>query len=222
MSNLHQLDALNKRMANVPRKHHTSKLLTGRTPSFASALDPRFSFSTYVPACHTFDGPPLPLVVFIHGTSRLIPLSAMTQFAEDHNCIVLAPLFPCGIIELTDMHSYKSLLFHDIRFDLVLLSMIEQASHIWRIRTDKFLMHGFSGGGQFCHRFLYLHPSRLAGISIGAPGAVTLPLLGHTWPRGISNIKEHFGVAQEASEVPDFTLMGKVPIQFITGEKDTQ
>ena len=37
----------------------------------------------------------------------------------------------------------------------------------------RFLLHGFSGGGQFVHRFGYLHADRLAGLSIGAPGRIT-------------------------------------------------
>ena len=33
---------------------------------------------------------------------------------------------------------------------------------------------GFSGGAQFAHRFLYIHPGRLRAVSLGAPGLVTM------------------------------------------------
>jgi hypothetical protein len=95
--------------------------------------------------------------------------------------------------------------------------MIEQASYIWRIRTDKFFMHGFSGGGQFCHRFFYLHPDKLLGVSIGAPGRVTLPNIQHPWPLGISNIQNIFDIGN----VPNWKDMAEVAVHFVVGEKDT-
>ncbi|KAJ7797519.1 hypothetical protein B0H14DRAFT_54885 [Mycena olivaceomarginata] len=80
------------------------------------------------------------------------------------------PLFPAGIIDPYDVHNYKHILYRGIRFDEVLLGMVAQAGGVWRVETERFWLHGFSGGGQFAHRFLYLHPQRLHGVSIGAPG----------------------------------------------------
>ncbi|EIN03559.1 poly hydrolase [Punctularia strigosozonata HHB-11173 SS5] len=199
--------------------HPALQILSGRAPTFASALDQRFSFTVYTPSSHDFHGPELPLVVAVHGTARKAGelIDWMASFAEEHRCVVLAPLFPCGIIDFADVHNYKEILYRSIRFDHILLSMVDQAAYIWRIRTDKFFMHGFSGGGQFCHRFFYLHPHRLLGLSIGAPGRITVPNTQHAWPLGVSNIQEVF----EMDYGPDFRQMSEVPVHFVVGEKDT-
>lgn len=195
------------------------KMLTGMVPSFASTYDPRFSFSMYVPEDHSFSGPPAPLLVIIHGTRRQTAnyLTRLKKFAETHNCVVMCPLFPAGIIDPTDINNYKGILYEGIRFDLVLLSMLDQAGRIWQLQTEKIFMHGFSGGGQFAHRFFYLHPSRIAAISIGAPGRITPPSLEpeHTWPSGLADVEELFGVPP-----PSFDTMALTPIQMIVGEDD--
>lgn len=94
--------------------------------------------------------------------------------------------------------------------------MLAQASNTWRLRTDKFLLHGFSGGGQFAHRFFYLHPSRLLGASIGAPGRITPPDTEKDWPAGVRDAATLFGV----EDAPNFGEMAKVPVQFVVGDRD--
>ncbi|EPQ56902.1 alpha/beta-hydrolase [Gloeophyllum trabeum ATCC 11539] len=216
------LQAWRDRLAQMPKGKLEVRTMTGKTPALACAIDQRFSFTAYIPKCHKFDGPELPLLVCAHGIARQTHLNTMIDFAEEQGCVVLAPLFPCGIEDLTDIHNYKTLVFHDIRFDLILLSMIQQASCIWRIRADKFFLHGFSAGGQFCHRFFYLHPHLLLGISIGAPGGITLPRKDRPWPGGISDIHEVFKIKgdSEGQAVPNFGEMAKVPVHFVVGEKD--
>lgn len=202
----------------LPASDINLRLLTGQTLSFASTFDQRFSFSLYVPKSHSFDGPELPLLVIIHGTRRRTEryLSQPKDFSEKHNCVVFCPLFPAGIIDPCDIHNYKAILYNDIRFDKVLLSMIEQASSIWRIRTNTFHMHGFSGGGQFAHRFFYLYPDRLASVSIGAPGQITSPDSRLPWPAGISNISDKFSI----TGIPNFETMAQVPVQMVVGAED--
>ncbi|KAJ7282075.1 poly hydrolase [Mycena rebaudengoi] len=195
------------------------QMLSGKTPFFASTLDQRFSFCLYVPTCHSFEGPPLPLLVVIHGTRRQTGsyINHLKSFSESHRCIVLCPLFPAGIIDPMDVNNYKTLLYHDIRFDLVLLSMIDQAAATWSIITQKFFLHGFSGGGQFAHRFLYLHPTRLAAVSAGAPGNITHPDTTIPWPNGLADCAQVFGI----HTAPDFDEISRVPLQLVVGEKDT-
>ncbi|KAJ6561108.1 poly hydrolase [Mycena vulgaris] len=195
----------------------TRRMLMGKTPFFACADDPRFSFCLYVPSCHTFDGPRLPLLVVVHGTRRQTGgyINNLKAFSEEHRVVVLCPLFPAGIIDPLDVHNYKSILYHDIRFDLVLLSMLAQAAATWRITADKFFLHGFSGGAQFALRFLYLHPARLRGVSVAAPGSITHPTTEHAWPMGLADTSDVLGI------VPDFGQIAGVPLQLSVGEKDT-
>jgi len=198
----------------------TRQMLTKKTPFFACTFDPRFSFGLYVPSSHSFEpsAARLPLLVVVHGTRRQTGgyLTHLGSFAEAHRVVILTPLFPAGIIDPFDVHNYKNILYHDIRFDHVLLAMVEQAGNVWRVETERFWLHGFSGGGQFAHRFLYLHPQRLRGVSIGSPGAITHPGKEHgKWPGGLADAETVFGVTLDWAEVQ------RVPVQLLVGEKDT-
>lgn len=205
-------------LSALPPNSVTLRMLTGDVPFFASTYDPRFSFGLYVPKCHSFSGAQLPVLVIIHGTRRQTGtyFTKLKNFSEQHRCVIMCPLFPAGIIDPIDINNYKEILYRDIRYDLVLLSMLDQASKIWQLKTDKFFMHGFSGGGQFAHRFFYLHPDRIAALSVGAPGRITPPDPSNVWPAGLSDVRAKFGLPYAA----DFAMMARVPVQMVVGEDD--
>jgi len=191
----------------------------GPTPLYACQADQRFSFCLYVPRDYRFEETrTYPLAVVVHGTNRPAQAyrDAFADFAEQHGCVILAPLFPGGIVEPWELNSYKWLKHHDIRFDLVLLAMIDEVATAYRIEPDRFLLHGFSGGGHFAHRFFYLHPRRLLGVSIGAPGVVTLLDEGHDWWVGVRDLEDHFGIGIDRDGMRD------VPVQMLVGGDDTE
>uniref|UniRef100_A0AAU2VJQ6 Poly(Aspartic acid) hydrolase n=1 Tax=Streptomyces sp. NBC_00008 TaxID=2903610 RepID=A0AAU2VJQ6_9ACTN len=202
---------------HLPPDHPAQLFLTGPTPLFALSGDPRVSYCLYVPRGHSNTGEPRTLVVAVHGTRRDVGQvrDHFADFAEEHDCVVLAPLFPAGVTGPNDLDSYKFLTAPGFRADLLLLDMIEEAADRWHIRTDRFHLHGFSGGGQFAHRFFYLHPHRLASLSVGAPGRTTLLDTRTRWWRGTADNAELFGTA------PDTTAMADVPVQLVVGEDDT-
>lgn len=82
------------------------------------------------------------------------------------------------------------------------------------IDTRRFCLHGFSGGGQFTHRFFYLHPRRLSAVSIGAPGRVTPAGPSQPWWLGTDGFAEVFG------RDPDIESMRAVPVQMVVGDRD--
>ena len=147
----------------------------GGTPFFASQHDQRLFYALYVPKDHTPDAEPLPLVVIQHGTGRSAELyrDRWKEFAIEHRCVILTPLFPAGLMEPRELHSFKFLEYRGLRFDEELLHIVDEVAEGFNTRRDRFYLHGFSGGGQFAHRFFYAHPDRLAGVSIGAPGRIT-------------------------------------------------
>lgn len=191
---------------------------TGATTIFAALSDQRLSYCLYVPSAHEQAGQALPLVVIVHGTARTATAyrDAFAEFAESHGCVVLAPLFPAGLIDPNDLHNFKFLKFHDMRFDLALLDIVAEIGQRYRVRTDRFLLYGFSGGGQFAHRFLYLHPERLAGASIGAPGRVTLLDFDQPWWLGVRDVQELFAVQV------DLDALRRVPVHMVIGEHDVE
>ncbi|QMU74105.1 alpha/beta hydrolase [Streptacidiphilus sp. P02-A3a] len=191
--------------------------MTGRTPLFACRADQRFSYCLYVP--RDLDTTrPHPLVVTVHGTERDATgyRDAFAALADTHQCVILAPLFPAAIGDPEDIDNYKLIDYRGIRFDQLLLEMTAEAALRWPIATDSFFLHGFSGGGQFALRFLYLHPDRLAGASIGAPGRVTLLDPTAAWPQGTSDLPDRFGTEVR----PD--ALSSVPVQLLIGELDNQ
>ena len=189
---------------------------TGFTPWMASRTDPRFALSLYVPETRPRDGP-APLLVLVHGTTRRDNFrDRFRGFAERTGTVLLAPLFPVGAAGADDINAYKWIDGNGVRFDRLLLDMIDQAAAIWPLAADRFALFGFSGGGQFAHRFLYLHPRRLAALSVGAPGNVTLPDPDRRWPAGIGGLAERFGIRFDGDAVR------AVPIHLVAGEADTE
>ncbi len=191
----------------------------GRTALYASQYDQRFSYCLYVPESYDEDDDAIyPLAVIVHGTNRTAQeyRDRFVDFAERAQCVILAPLFPCGIDEPGELNNYKFIEYHGVRFDHVLLAMIDEIAAIYRLRADRFLMHGFSGGGHFAHRFFYLHPRRLLAVSIGAPGMVTLLDEDHDWWVGVRDLDQRFGIA------PDIPSMREVPVQMVIGGDDTE
>lgn len=190
----------------------------GRTPFFASTFDARFSYCLFVPEDYDEHGSTsYPLLVVVHGTGRTAETyrNLLVDFATAHHCIVMAPLFPVGIPDAGDLSNYKFLKAGDIRFDAVLLAMIGEIAQKYRVEIERFYLHGFSGGGHFVHRFFYLHPRRLAGLSIAAPGMVTLLDEGRDWWCGVRDFEAQFGCAL------DYDGMREVPVQTIVGDNDT-
>lgn len=204
------------------RKGHGKNIsyyLLGRTALAACQADQRFSYCCYLPESYEEAGTRhYPLAVLVHGSGRNADIlrDQFIDFAEANQCALLAPLFPCGIEEPGDTHNYKRILYRGIRYDKILLSMIEEVAGIYRLETDNLLMHGFSGGGQFVHRFFYLYPEMLSAVSIGAPGVVTLPDPDKPWWRGTSGMKEIFG------REPDLAAMRKVAVQMVVGGDDIE
>jgi poly(3-hydroxybutyrate) depolymerase len=185
----------------------------GATPIFASQYDQRLGYCLYVPV-EVDDG--APLVVMQHGTERnaAIYRDHMRSFADENRAVVLAPLFPAGIIDPDDLHNYKFIDYRGIRYDQALLAIIDEVAARHPIATERFYLHGFSGGGQFAHRFLYLHPDRLAGVSIAAPGRITQLDDSLPWWLGTEDFERRFG------QSIDLDALRRVPVLMVVGDQD--
>ena len=199
-------------------RHPTLAYFTGPTPFFACLADPRVSYCLYVPARTDGDPERYPLLVLQHGTARTAAKyrDAYRDFCEEQRIAVLAPLFPAGLIDPTDLHGFKFLNYRGIRFDLLLLQIIDEAAERLPIVNERFALHGFSGGGQFAHRFLYAHAERLAAVSIGAPGRITLLDETLPWWLGTDGIEKIVGTR------PDIEAIRRVAIQLVVGADDTE
>ncbi|KAK5452958.1 hypothetical protein LTS15_007107 [Exophiala xenobiotica] len=207
----------------VPPQFLQSAYLTGRIPFRLSRSHPSVSYTLYIPP-HAYNPDPsrssqeppynlplLPLVVTIHGTSRNAEAcrNRLKDFADKHHVAVLSPFFPAGITSALDLDSYKLLRAPAFNSDQVLLSIIDdEIAQIWP---------GYSGGGQFALRMLYIHPSRLDAVSIGAPGRPTFLDENEPWPRGISDLDIVFGAGTKIDIDAIRAVRG---IQLLVGSED--
>jgi hypothetical protein len=179
--------------------------------TYAYSRDPRFTYTLYVPASSSPQ--PLTLTVLIHGIQRNVEamLDSYKEFADQNQCVLFVPLIPQGehYIELISSSG-------NIRYDLLLLEMIDEMKNVHpMINTNKFLLHGFSAGGQFAHRFGYLHSHRLLGLSIGAPGSITLLDDTLNWPEGTRDLKSIFN----GNDI-NFEIFKLLPIEICVGDRD--
>lgn len=189
------------------------------TPFRASRLDPRLLYTLYVPKDYDEYGDKTYwLTVVVHGTERSPAeyRDRYAKFAEEQGSIVLAPLFAANTQDSNDLENYKLIDYRGTRYDLVLLSMIDEVAAKYRLRSHRFLLFGFSGGGHFAHRFFYLHPHRLLGVSIGAPGVVTLLDDRNDWWVGVRDVYRRFGVKM------NLPALRRVPVQMVIGSEDKE
>jgi len=196
--------------------------LYGRSTYFASRADQRFPFCLYVPEAAArrarTTGERLPIAVIVHGTDRTVELyrDVFAPFADATGCVLLLPLFPAGIGRPGDLHAYKYLASGGVRYDEVLLAMVDEAAELVPIDAERFLLTGFSGGGHFTHRFLYAHPERVRAASIGAPGVVTLLDESRAWPAGVGGADVILG------RPVDVDAVVRVPVQLAIGGDDVE
>jgi predicted esterase len=190
----------------------------GGTAIFTSRADPRFQFCLYIPPSIA-RGARVDLVVAVHGTGRTSFLEfrdGFSEFGRWNDCAILCPIFPVGVCGDGARGGYKYLIENEIRYDLVLLDMVNEVAEKYGQTWDKFALFGFSGGGHFTHRFAILHPEKLWAASIGAPGSVTLLDPDRDWWVGIRNVAELFGRPFDAE------ALAAVPVHMIVGGADLE
>src|SRR5688572_11300813 len=190
----------------------------GATPVFACRADPRFSYCLYVPPSFDADPAAHQLVVPVHGSGRSMETyrDRFAAFGQYRRCVILAPMFPVGPLGDGNPHGFKVLQEADVRYDQVLLAMVDEAAAMLGAAFPKFMLFGYSGGGHFAHRFYYLHPQRLHAVSVGAPGSVTLLDDSRDWWVGTRNVQALFGRAI------DLDVLRAVRVQLVVGAADTE
>lgn len=190
----------------------------GATGAIACQMDQRFSYCLYVPRRLIEQGQlhSARILVAIHGTGRgnQTVRDYFIELADELGLIVVAPLFPIGIIEPDDRDSYKYVEFRGIRFDLVLLAMVNEVRQKYGLAEDSISVFGFSGGAHLAHRLVYLHPNQLAAVSVCAPGSPTLLDRTRDWWIGIRDIEQRFNV------VVDLPAMRDIAVHLAVGGDD--
>lgn len=201
------------------RKGDWRDIIRSRPNAFhALRSEPRVSYTLHIPKGFSEKSSEYKLLVVVHGSARTAEKyrDTFASFADKHKFVVLAPLFPIGIYGNGFADGYKNLQEQDTRYDKLLLDMIADINTTFNCDLGKFYLFGFSGGGQFAHRFLYLHPDKVQAISIGAPGLVTKIDDSRPWFFGTADIDKRLGAKINIEQ------LRKVPIQIIVGDRDVK
>lgn len=180
-----------------------------------SRVDGRFGYLAYAPRGGSRS---LQALVVIHGSDFKHELVCryFTALAEEVGCVVLAPLFAPSGIANPDPNGFKFLRSSYAEYDRVLLDMVDQASERFGCARERFVLFGFSGGAQFAHRFLYVHPGRLHSVSIAAPGMVTLIDPGR--PAWVGTR----GLGALCGNDLDLQQVQRVTVQLLVGSRDAK
>jgi poly(3-hydroxybutyrate) depolymerase len=135
------------------------------------------------------------------------------DLAEIQGWIVLAPHFD----EKRFRNDYQRLNLFGLRADLRLLDLVDSVrTELSEISLDSaILLFGFSGGGQFVHRFCAFHADRVARAVAGSAGWYMWPDPKLPYPIGVRSASLPKGVE------PKLQALCGTDLLIIVGENDT-
>lgn len=182
----------------------------GTVRAMTLADNPQQQYYLYVPRS---GGAGRPVMVTVHGISRnaLEHAQRFAPFAEQYGVVLIAPLFPKD-----SFPKYQRLEGGGAggRPDLVLQQIIAEVGRLTGAVTDKVFMFGYSGGGQFTHRYAMRYPEQVSRFVVGAAGWYTFPDPNKKYPYGIGARRD----------LPDFSFdparFLAVPGGVLVGERD--
>jgi pimeloyl-ACP methyl ester carboxylesterase len=157
-----------------------------------------------------------PVLVSVHGISRNARAHAevFTRLCADLGCAVIAPLFTKD-----DFRRYQQLGYDraaaGARADLALNAVLDEVGEMTGAATDRVYMFGFSGGGQFVHRYALVHPDRVMAAALGAPGWYSFPDRDTPFPRGLRGAGRRIGFRLKVRGAL------RVPMAVFVGARDT-
>lgn len=159
--------------------------------------------------------PAAPLVIAVHGISRNARRHAqrLAPLAERYGAVLVAPLF-----DQERFPDYQRLgrAGRGERADQMLERIIAEVEASTGADGHRVYLFGFSGGGQFVHRFAMAYPARVASYVVGAAGWYTFPDETIAFPRG-TRIRH---CLQDLCFDADQYL--KVPALVLVGERDVR
>ncbi|MBY0400884.1 hypothetical protein K2X89_11350 [Myxococcota bacterium] len=153
------------------------------------------------------------LVIAVHGISRnaLEQMTGFSSLARERGWVLVAPCFDTPA---DDDYQRLGRRGRGRRADLALDAAIHRLSEERKIEFDRRFFFGYSGGGQFVHRYLMAHPDRVSAAVVAAAGWYTFPDGSHAYPLGLRIGGAVAGVQME----PERFL--RVPLRVIVGALD--
>jgi pimeloyl-ACP methyl ester carboxylesterase len=173
--------------------------------------DPRTKFLLYEPETTARRAP---VLVTVHGISRNAreQVELFSPFADAYGVVLLAPIFDDAVFGKYQQLASKRP--GTLRSGDALRQMLDEVGRQTSVDADRSYLFGYSGGGQFAHRFAMAFPDRVKSAVIGSAGWYTLPDSELLYPFGIADNPRISGLTFE----PDRFL--KTPMHVFVGPRD--
>ena len=151
------------------------------------------------------------LFVSVHGISRNAREHAelFAPLAEQYGVVLVAPVFSRQHFDDYQRLGRKG---NGRRADHAMQQITSEAERLTGADCRKIFLFGFSGGGQFAHRYTMAHPEHVKRLVIGAAGWYTHPDESCKFPYGIaptSRLKDINFHARKFLQVPACVLVGQ-------------
>lgn len=142
------------------------------------------------------------ILAVIHGYSgqtngsvgediALLNIERFEEYAEQTNTVLIAPHFSEAIFD----SDYQRFNLDATRSDTRLIDLIEETQQSFpNIRDQQIKLFGFSGGGQFVHRFCAFHPSIVKKAVASSSGWYMWPDMALDYAVGL-NMQSHPNVS---------------------------
>jgi len=153
-----------------------------------------------------------PVLVSVHGISRNAREHAQTfaRYCNSLGWAVVAPLFTSSRFPRYQQLGFARKGSHP-RSDMALNAILDDVTELTGTCTDRVYMFGYSGGGQFVHRYAMTTPHRVIAAVLGVPGWFTFPNQGVPFPRGLRVNAHQDGLQldwQCALDIPTAVFVG--------------
>ena len=150
------------------------------------------------------------VLISVHGISRNAEqhLEGFAAQAEHYGAVMLAPLFPRASFPAFQRLGTS---VNQERADLAFDQMLHDASAWLGIGQAPLHIFGFSGGGQFTHRYAMFYPKRVARMVLAAPGWYTFPDPDRRYPLGLrsADVWPHLKFSPaKFLKIPSLVLVG--------------
>lgn len=175
---------------------------------FAARIRPAdLDFFCYLPSRIDPGRPPL---VCVHGISRnaLEHVFAFRRYADEFGFAIVAPVFDTGAFRGYQTLGSKN----GWNARRALLSALDGLPDMIGVSAPAANLFGFSGGGQFAHRFAMAEPHRVRALAIAAAGWYTFPTAATRFPMGLSGAKAPDVDISSFLKLPIFVMVGSADV----------
>ncbi len=178
----------------------------------SASADPRLRYYVYWPSSA---GPESPVLVAVHGVSRNARehVRLLAERARRHGVLVMAPIFHRDIFPHYQRLGRKGV---GLRSDQSLNRMLDDLGRFTGRRIGGINLFGYSGGGQFAHRYALAYPQRVVAMVITSPGW-------YTWPDPLRRFPHGLAPSVHLPDLRfDFERLLQIPICVLVGGRDTE